>query len=212
MTITKFGHSCLLIESDNAKIMVDPGSFAKDHLDIEGIHAILITHEHGDHCDIPSVQSLVATNSDAQIYTNSAVVALLEKEGIVAQVVKDGESINIQGVEVLVHDVPHEHIYEGIIPPANTGFLIAGRFYYGGDNVSTMPPQPVEILALPTTAPWLKMNEAIDFAKEVKPKVCFPVHDGHLGYPGGFHKHPERFVGEVGIEYVVIEHAVPKEF
>ena len=41
MKITKFGHSCLLIEDANARILLDPGSFAQGDEDLTGLHAML---------------------------------------------------------------------------------------------------------------------------------------------------------------------------
>jgi hypothetical protein len=47
----------------------------------------------------------------------------------------------------------------------------------------------------------MKSSEAIDFAKALKPQVCFPVHDGFLGLAGPFHSLPQNVLKETGIEF-----------
>ena len=61
----------------------------------------------------------------------------------------------------------------------NTGYFIANKLFYPGDAFYK-PSKPVEVLAVPVAGPWMKVSEGIDYAKEVKPKKCFPVHDGIL--------------------------------
>jgi hypothetical protein len=56
-------------------------------------------------------------------------------------------------------------------------------FYYPGDSF-TKPGSDVKILAVPTCAPWLKTSEAIDFMREVNPRLFFRTHDGMLNEDG----------------------------
>ena len=70
----------------------------------------------------------------------------------------------------------------------------------------------MEILALTVAGPWCKLDEAIDFAKELTPKVCFPVHDGMLKFLGPVHRVPEQELAKVGISFVVIQDNETKEF
>ena len=54
MKITKFPQSCLLIETKEKKILVDPGNlkYKEEYLDIwKQADIILITHKHPDHCN-----------------------------------------------------------------------------------------------------------------------------------------------------------------
>ncbi len=61
----------------------------------------------------------------------------------------------------------------------NVGYLVANKFFYPGDNF-ILPEEPVEILALPIGAPWLKISEVIAYVMQVRPKVAIPVHDAVL--------------------------------
>lgn len=54
MKITKFPQSCLLIETKEKKILVDPGNlkYKEEYFDIwKQADVILITHKHPDHCN-----------------------------------------------------------------------------------------------------------------------------------------------------------------
>ncbi|MEX1059236.1 MAG: MBL fold metallo-hydrolase, partial [Candidatus Saccharimonadales bacterium] len=56
MKITKFVHSCLLVESPQINVLIDPGNFtwASHLLQVDKLPAldfIIITHEHPDHYD-----------------------------------------------------------------------------------------------------------------------------------------------------------------
>ncbi len=62
MQITHFGHSCLLVEIDGTKVLFDPGNFSHGFEGISGLDAILITHQHPDHCDVAKLPDLVAGN------------------------------------------------------------------------------------------------------------------------------------------------------
>ena len=60
MKITHFGHSCLLVEIDGTRVLFDPGTFSHGFEGIEGLDAILITHQHPDHCDVARLPDLRA--------------------------------------------------------------------------------------------------------------------------------------------------------
>jgi hypothetical protein len=58
----------------------------------------------------------------------------------------------------------------------------------------------------------MKISEAIDYAKLLKPKICFPVHDGMLKYTGPTRGVPERYLKLAGIEFVDIPEGAQKNF
>jgi len=91
----------------------------------------------------------------------------------------------------------------------NTGFMIDKDLFYPGDALFN-PERTVSVLALPVAGPWIKISEAIDYALAVKPKVCFPVHDGMLSIFGGFHAIPQEVLPQHGIDFFVPE--INKEY
>ena len=57
----------------------------------------------------------------------------------------------------------------------------------------------VEILALPVAGPWTNIKNVIKYALEVKPKFCFPIHDGMLKSFGASHRIPTLVLEKKGI-------------
>lgn len=177
MRITKYAHSCLLIEIDGARILTDLGSWNPEVPEVSSLTAILITHEHADHFDIEKLKTLVSKNPEAKFITHAAVGAKLQEAGIEYTSIESGERIEVNGVSIESCGTDHAIIYGTTSPCRNTGYLIADKFYIPGDALHDTPSKQIEILALPTGGPWMKVSEAIDYAKQLKPKVVIPIHD-----------------------------------
>jgi L-ascorbate metabolism protein UlaG (beta-lactamase superfamily) len=191
MKIKKLGHCCLIIETNGKRIMTDPGNFtAGEHIKEGDIDLILITHEHQDHLHTDSLKKVLEKNPNAIIYTNDGVGKLLAAAGIKYEVLKDKTPKDFEGVEIEAHDCKHEEIFQDFGQVLNTAFFIDKRLFYPGDSFYN-PGKKVEILALPVAGPWTNIKDAIMYAMNVKPKVCFPVHDGMLNSFGVAHKFPE---------------------
>lgn len=204
MKITKFGHCCLLIEEDNLSILTDPGIYSTDQNDIKNIDLVLITHEHQDHLHIDSLKMVLANNSKARILTNHSVGNLLDKEGIEYEILEDGQNLKDKGISIEAFGKKHAVIHPAIPQTENTGYFIANKFFYPGDAF-TDPHKPVEILACPVAGPWLRLSDGIEYAKELKPKICFPVHDGILKSIGSTNRIPSQVLPPFGIEFIVPE-------
>jgi len=179
MKIKKIGHCCLVISYNGVRIMTDPGAFSTEQTEEKNIDIILISHEHQDHFHLESLKVVLKNNPKVRVLTNSGVGALLRSAGIVFQVLEHGSSGIFSGVPIEGHGEKHALIYPGWKEVINTGYMIGGQFFYPGDAFYN-PQKPVEILALPIAGPWMKIAEAIDYAKLLKPKACFSVHDGIL--------------------------------
>jgi L-ascorbate metabolism protein UlaG (beta-lactamase superfamily) len=175
MTITKYGHACLLVGVNGVKILVDPGNWNPVPQDT-GIHALLVTHEHQDHMDIAQIKEVMARNPVMHVITHAEAGAKLAAEGIEYEPIEPGQIIDVDGVPIESIGTEHAAIY-GTSPCRNTGFLINNELFVTGDAVHDVPNKPVRVLALPTGGPWMKIAEAIDYAKAVKPAIAFPVHD-----------------------------------
>lgn len=202
MRITKIGHSCLIVEEQSLKVLLDPGNYSPlPH--VAGFDVILITHEHDDHCFLPSVQEVLKSNPQAEIITHAAAGKKLETVGLKWTAIADGETLERKGVKIASYGTKHARIHVDIPIIANTGFLIGGRLFYPGDFFY-QPPVPVEILALPVAAPWMRIEECIEYAKAVKPKIAFPVHDGMLRPEcrGSAKSLPEKLLSPFGVQFV----------
>ncbi len=200
MKITKLGHCCLIIEEDGVRIMTDPGAYSTLQSEAKNIDYIFITHEHQDHLHIESLKTVLKNNPKAKIVTNKGVGKLLDAEGITYQLLEHGGVGEFNGIHVEGCGEKHATIYQEFGQVQNTGYFFANRFFYPGDAFYN-PQKPVEILALPVAGGWVKASEAVDYAKLLKPKVVFPVHDGMLKIFGGYHAVPKKFLSESGIEF-----------
>ncbi|MSU75260.1 MAG: hypothetical protein EXS55_01990 [Candidatus Magasanikbacteria bacterium] len=204
MRITKFGHSCLLVEEESARILIDPGDYSVLPTSLGHLDAIIITHEHGDHYTIDNLKKALSENFGLPIITNQSVAEKLQAEGIKATTVGPGENFDVNGVLVKGVGEWHAENHKCQLTIKNTGYFIGDRFFYPGDAL-TVPEKPVEILAYPAVAPWMKIAESLEYLKAVKPKVAFPVHDSFLKFGGPYYDHPERHAKEWGIKWTVIE-------
>lgn len=213
MKITKFGHCCLLIEEGEARILTDPGNYNKVPQE-KNIDAILLTHEHQDHVHIESLQEILSRNQQAVVYTHKGVGRLLEEAHIPYTCINDNEEVLVRGVSVLSSGTEHACICHGLPDVINTGFFIGNKLFYPGDAFHN-PNKQVEILALPVAAPWMRLEEAINYAKELHPKIVFPVHDGMLRqehHLTSTRKIPTMMLEPLGIEYRDMREGSVEEF
>src|SRR4051794_15923842 len=66
MHVTRFGHSAVLVEVAGQRILIDPGAFSSpDVFELEGLDAIVVTHQHADHLDRDRVVRLIERNPAA---------------------------------------------------------------------------------------------------------------------------------------------------
>ena len=212
MRITKIGHCCLLVETKGLRILTDPGTYSTKQDEVTGINVILITHEHADHLHIDSLKRVVAKNPEARIITNNTVATILREEGVGdIIIVENGEVSAIEGIQFAGFGDQHANIYPEWNNVQNTGYLIDNKLFYPGDAF-TDPRCSVDVLALPVAGPWMKISEAVDYAKQIKPRVCFPVHDGILKSPGLPHRVPATFLPNDGIEFIPMLEGDMQEF
>ena len=204
MKITKLGHCSLLIEEKNLWILTDPGSYTTAQNKLKNIDVVLITHEHPDHIHMDSLKLVLKNNPTVKIFTNGAVAKLLEVEKISFQLLNDKESIEIEAVLIEALEEQHAIIYPGLPRVLNTGFIIANKLFYPGDAL-IQPNQSVEVLACPVAGPWIKLAEAIDYAKAIKPNKIFPVHDGGLSSSGtgATYRISSSVLEQEGIEVII---------
>ncbi len=179
MTLTKYGHSCVLIDDGRTKILFDPGSWS-DIPDI-AVDAIVITHIHGDHIDMKKHGKLFA--SAPRIITQSEVKVELDRHQVANEIVEDGESVMVGSMTLAGVGSDHAIIHPNLPKFRNTGYLVDGKIFHPGDNL-TVPAEPVETLLLPIVAPWSKVEETMNYVSSVQPKRAFAIHDGFINSEG----------------------------
>lgn len=184
--------------------MTDPGAFSTDQKNEVGIDLVLYTHEHQDHYHLDTLKEVLKNNPNVKIITNTAVGKLLAEAGIKFTKVEDGETFDFNGIKIKGFGTLHAEIYDTYGRVQNTGYMI-DNLCFSGDAFED-PKCEVDILALPITGPWMKIKDAIDYAKAIKPRVVFPVHDAHIHDWAEFiYRVPANILKESNIEFRKLE-------
>lgn len=181
MKITKFEHACFSVDSNGQSVIVDPGNFTSDFITPKNVIAVVITHEHGDHFDTGKLEAIAQENPGVIIIAHTSITDQLG--AFTTRSVSAGDTVTIGPFTLRFYGGEHAVIHSDIPMIANLGVMINDRVFYPGDSF-VQPHTPVEVLALPVGAPWLKISETIDYFVAVKPQIAFPTHDAVLSEIG----------------------------
>lgn len=181
MKLTKYSHACFTVEKAEATLIVDPGVWTDDLVIPKNVVGIVVTHEHADHCDTKLISDIVTTSPRVTIYAHADVVAKLP--GLPAQVVAGGETVQAGAFALEFTGGEHALIHSSIPRIANLGVIIDELVYYPGDSF-TLPGKIVPNIAIPVSAPWMKIGEAMDFIAATRAARFFPTHDAILSETG----------------------------
>lgn len=203
MRITKFGHACVRMEHDGVAVVVDPGMFT-DPEAVAGVSAVLVTHQHPDHLHPDNLRA-----TDAPIWTIDAVAAALSDDAPdVAErvtIVRPGDTFDV-GLPVRAVGEMHAVIHPEFDRLFNSGYVVTlgdQRVYHPGDAL-TPPEEDVDVLCVPSSAPWLRSQDAIEFARAVKAPRNLAIHDrvySEVGH-GFLETQMNAFLPNEGMEYI----------
>lgn len=203
MRITKFGHACVRIEHGGRTVVLDPGVFT-DPEAVDGVDAVLITHEHPDHYLPDHLR-----RTDAPVFTIDAVAARIREDAPDVfertTVVAPGESFD-PGIPARAVGELHAVIHPEFPRFHNSGYVLTAgdeKVFHPGDAL-TPPSEEVDVLLVPVSAPWMRASEAIEFARAVKAPRNLAIHDrvyseAGLGIVDG---HMNVFLPKEGLSYV----------
>ncbi|WP_027719316.1 MBL fold metallo-hydrolase [Desulfovirgula thermocuniculi] len=176
------GHASFLLKGGGKTVATDPYNLksvpAKADL-------VLVSHDHFDHCDVPSVR-LVA-GADAMLLAPSNAVGKLQGLGTFREV-KPGDEVAVKGLRIKV--VPaynvraerqnfHPRTYGGV------GYLLelAGKIIYHPGDTDVIPEMDslgkVDIALLPVSGVYvMDAEEAAEAVRRIKPAHAVPMHYG----------------------------------
>jgi len=204
------GHATVLVDLDGVRLLTDPLLRNRvahlrrvaplDAKSRRGVDAVLISHAHYDHLDIPSLEKL---GKSLPIVVPRGLAGLLRKRRFESVIeVEVGETFRVGGLEVRA--VPAEH--EGSRGPFGAsatplGYVIKGSksVYFAGDTdlfEEMRVLAPVDLALIPIWgwgpglgAGHLDPKRAAEAVALVRPGLVVPIHWGtyfpiHLGLRG----------------------------
>lgn len=193
MRLTSFGHSCLLVEVADLRVLLDPGTFSSGFEQLRDLDAVLVTHQHPDHCDPDRFAPLVEANPGARVLLEAQTADQLRDGGLRRDVetLTSGTDVTLEsrGSALTVSPVGQRHaiIHADIPRIDNTGVVLRAdgepSFFHPGDALDAEPGD-VDLLGVPLNAPWCAMKETIEFVRRIGAPRFVPIHDGLLAENG----------------------------
>jgi L-ascorbate metabolism protein UlaG (beta-lactamase superfamily) len=180
MRISKYEHALLVLEQSAAQLVIDPGSYS-NLPELQNVVAVVFTHLHDDHTSQEHAQTISRNFPAVKMFGTQEVVEKLT--GLDVQAVYHGDHYEVGPFQIDFYGDLHQVIHRSIPLVQNVGVMINSQLYYPGDSY-TFPEQSVEILACPTSAPWLRISDVIDFLDLIRPKKCFATHNALLSEQG----------------------------
>jgi L-ascorbate metabolism protein UlaG (beta-lactamase superfamily) len=198
-TLTWLGHSCAAIQIDDALVVTDPVLRSrifhlrrKDTVDpagLDGVDAILVSHIHHDHLDLPSLGRL---DRGAQVLVPAGAGGLLRRRGFrFVREVAPGDEVDLGAVRVRVTHAEHAAGFRvGTGKTQPVGYVIAGTrtVYFAGDTdlfqgMGALGRIDVALLPVAGWGPRLPAGHldpagAVGALELIEPRVAIPIHWG----------------------------------
>ncbi len=180
MRVSKYEHALLVVEQAAAQLVIDPGSYS-NLPELQNVVAVVFTHLHDDHTSLEHALTISRNFPAVKMFGTQEVVEKLT--GLDVQAVYHGDHYEVGPFQIDFYGDLHQVIHRSIPLVQNVGVMVNSQLYYPGDSY-TFPEQSVEILACPTSAPWLRISDVIDFLDLIRPKKCFATHNALLSEQG----------------------------
>ena len=192
------GHATALIEVGGARLLTDPLLRSRlAHLRRHGpppppeamrdLDAVLISHLHHDHLDLPSLRLLPR---GTPLVVPRGAARMLHRRGFAdVRELAAGQSTEVAGVEVLAVDAVHDRHRLRIGLHADTlGYVVGGTVYFAGDTDlfdGMADLAGIEVALIPVWG-WgpslghghLDPEAAARAAALLQPRIAVPIHWG----------------------------------
>jgi L-ascorbate metabolism protein UlaG (beta-lactamase superfamily) len=165
------------LDKEGGRLLLDPGTFTPNAAELAAsAGTILITHEHFDHFDEEAIAAALDARPELRVYGPASVVDRWQARPGQVTAVAEGERFDVDGFDVAVFGGLHAPIHQDIPQVANVGYLIDGDVYHPGDSYY-VPAATVRTLLVPTSGPWTKLGEAVDFVRAISPERAVQIHE-----------------------------------
>ena len=184
MQLTKHTHATVVLRDGDRALLLDPGAYTPDSAElVADASAVLITHDHPDHYDASILQAALAAQPDLRVWAPAGVAAELGDHDGRVTAVAPGDAFVAGGFDVVAVGGEHAGIHADVPAMPNVGYLIDGAVYHPGDAYF-VPEQEVATLLVPTSGPWTKLGELVDFVRAARPARAVQIHDLMLSDTG----------------------------
>ena len=211
------GHSAMLIELDGIRLLTDPVTRSRvgplrrvepvpARHRLAGVDAVLISHLHWDHLDVPSLRDL---GGRVPIVVPAGSGAWMRAAGFPeVREIAAGESIDVGGVDVSAVEALHSGFRPPLGPTAPAiGFVLRGSrsVYFAGDTdlcESMWSLGDVDLALIPvwgwgpTLGRGLHLDplKAAEALRRIRPRAAVPIHWGTYWPHAMGRVFPERLV------------------
>jgi L-ascorbate metabolism protein UlaG (beta-lactamase superfamily) len=205
--VTWLGHATVVLDTPGFRLVTDPVLGGRVGMlrrvappitpaAVENVGAVLVSHAHGDHLDLPSLRRV---GKAVPVVAPPAVTEHLRRRGFSSlHEVTPGSIVTLGGTTVEVTAATHDGRRWPLGAPAEAvGFLVHGdpAVYFAGDTdlfpaMSDLAGR-VDLALLPvwgwgpTLGPGhLDPERAATAAATIQPRVAIPIHWGTIARPG----------------------------
>ena len=185
-------HSSIRIEYDGKEIQIDPvtklGEKTIDYAAMPKADYIFVTHEHFDHLDTAAIRILSGDNS--QLITNQSCADILGYGTVMANgdVLQLADDITVEATPAYNTTEGHQQFHP---KGRDNGFILTldGLRIYIAADTEDIPEmtelKDIDIAFLPCNQPYtMTVDQLLNAARMVKPKVLFPYHYGQTDVNG----------------------------
>lgn len=178
-------HASLVLGFAGEAIYIDPVGGAARYEGLPPPMAILITHGHGDHFDIATLEAIAGT---ASILASQEVFDQLpEALKANASAIANGGETSLNGIRIraiAAHNVTQDRLQYHPVGVGNGYVITLGQkqVYVAGDTEPTddmLALTDIEIAFLPMNLPYtMTPEQAVEALNVFKPRIAYPYHYG----------------------------------
>ena len=185
LVIHPVDHASLVLEWDGKAIYVDPVGGADRYAGLPAPSAILITHGHGDHFDVPTLEAIAG---DVPLIVNRDVFDKLP-EALKANATalangEDGTLADIPLRAIAAHNTTEDRMQYHPVGVGNGYVLTFGdvQVYVAGDtepNDDMLALTDIDVAFLPMNLPYtMTPGQAVEAINTFRPAIIYPYHYG----------------------------------
>ena len=184
ISIHPVAHASFVMQTPNAVIYVDPVGGAEKYASLPKAQLIMLTHEHGDHFDIETLQALLG--EETTLITNPSVFEKLPAEmQELATAIGNGD--NTSYGELSVDAIPAYNLNADRLKyhpkGRDNGYVLTiggERVYIAGDTEAVPEMRELEDIKLafvPMNLPYtMGIEQAAEGVLDFAPSVVYPYH------------------------------------